>query len=185
MQKKLVFLKVGHLTQAIEAVWDNTKLTPWILFPRTTRAVQAMLSTLSEASLTISSRKCYGQISLVIGIRTKMEDGSEHFHLLDYVSVKERRIFHWKYSAEISALAEGDDRGFYLRPGMRLLFPKTERRNEIAIGWMVLYETVKTLHEGNEYCIYTKVWSSFVIVARHVKWKLFCESQDLIIQLMH
>lgn len=151
MQQKLAFLKVGHLVEANDIVRDIKKLTPHIIFPRSTSVVRAMISTFSDASFNISSRKSYGQTGLVLGIRTQLEDGSELFHVLDWVSVKQRRICHSSYGAEILACAEGDDRGFYLKMGMRSLFPKTNIRNEIVIDSMGLYDTITTLHEGNEY----------------------------------
>lgn len=138
MQQKISMLKVGHLLEANEIVRDIKKLQPTLLFRRTGNVTKAMITTFSDASFNITSRKSYGQTGLVLGVRTTMDDGYEMFHMLDWVSTKQRRISHSSYGAEILACAEGDDRGYYLREGMRSLFPKTSMRNEIAIDSMGL-----------------------------------------------
>lgn len=151
MQQRLSMLKVGHLLEANEIVREIKKLKPVLLFRRTGTVIGAVITTFSDASFNITSRKSYGQTGLVSGVRTTMDNGSEMFHMLDWVSTKQRRISHSSYGAEILACAEGDDRGFYLKEGMRSLFPKTMMRNEIAIDSMGLYDTITTLHEGKEY----------------------------------
>ena len=151
MQQKLALLKVRHLVEVNEIVRDIKKLTPTLFFRNSTDVVSAMVSTLSDASFNINSRKSYGQTGLIMGIRTLLQDGSECFHTVDWVSTKQRRICHSSYGAEILACAEADDRGFYLKMGMRSLLPNTMMRNEIVVDSMALFDTITTLHEGSEY----------------------------------
>lgn len=82
-----------------------------------------------------------------------MQDGSEQFYVIDWVSTKQKRISHSSYGAEILACAEADDRGYYLKMGLRSLFPKANMRNEITIDSRGLYDTISTLHEGCEYSL--------------------------------
>ena len=151
MQQRLSLLKVGHLLEANEMVREIKKLEPVILFRRTEGVIQAILTMFSDASFNISSRKSYGQTGVISGIRTMMKDGKEQFYVIDWVSTKQKRISHSSYGAEILACAEADERGYYLKMGMRSLFPKTGMRNEIAVDSMGLFDTISTLHEGREY----------------------------------
>ena len=151
MQQKLALLKVRHLIEANEIVCDIKKLTPMLFFRRPTNAVRAMVTTFSDAAFNINSRKSYVQTGLIMGIRTLLKDGPECFHTLDWVSTKQRRICHSSYGAEILACAEADDRGFYLKMGMRSLFTSTKIRNEIVVDSLGLFDTITTLHEGSEY----------------------------------
>ena len=151
MQQIFSLLKVGHIVEANETVRDIRKLDPTIVYHSPGNVANAILSTFSDASFNITARKSYGQTGLVSGVRTTMQDGSELFHILDWVSTKQRRISHSSYGAEILACAEGDDRGFYLKMGINSLFPKVKMRNEILVDSMGLFDTITTLHEGNEY----------------------------------
>lgn len=151
MQQRLSFLKVGHLIEANEMVREIKNLEPVVLFRRADTAAQTMLNTFSDASFNISTRKSYGQTGVISRIRTTMENGSEQFYVIDWVSTKQKRISHLSYGAEILACTKAENRGYYLKMGLRSLFPKANKRNEIAIDSMGLYDTISTLHEGGEY----------------------------------
>ena len=157
MQQKLSSLKVGHLVEANDIVRDMKKLKPYILYKRPTNVTRAIVSTFSDASFNISSLKSYGQTGLVFGIRTLTKDGSEHFHTLNWVSTKQRRICHSSYGAEILACADGDDRVYYLKMGLRALFPVAKMSNEPVVNSHGQYDTISSLHEGSEYRLHQTV----------------------------
>ena len=151
MQQRLSNLKVGHVIEANDMVRDIKKLDPTLFFRQADQVKQAWVTTFSDASFNISSRKSYGQTGVICGIRTTMNEGSEQYYVIDWVSTKQKRISHSSYGAEILACAEADDRGYYIKTGMRSLFPKTGIRSEIVVDSKGLFDTISTLHEGREY----------------------------------
>ena len=80
-----------------------------------------------------------------------MHQGMYYYHLLDWCSNKQKRVSYSPYGAEILACADADDRGFYLKYGIRCIFPKTEIGNELLTDSKCLYDTITTLHEGRDY----------------------------------
>lgn len=129
MQQKLSNLKVTYLEEANEMVRYIKKFKPYILYNRPANVTRAIVPTFSDASFNINSRKSYLQTGLVLGIRTFTDDETEYFHTLDWVSTKQGRICHTSYGAEIMACAEGYERGYYLKMGIRALLPVSKIRN--------------------------------------------------------
>jgi len=71
--------------------------------------------------------------------------------LTDWSSHKQRRVSHSSNGAEILACSSGDDRSLYLTGSYGILFPTSDIRNELNVDSRGLYDTITTLHEGNEY----------------------------------
>lgn len=150
--------------EANDIIRDIRKLSPTIFFPPCAHVVNAVATTFSDASFNISSRKSYGQTGVVSGVRAELSNEINRFYALEWISVKQRRIFHSSYGAEILACADGDDKSYFLRMAMRSLFTSINMRNELIGDPMGLYDTISTLHEGSEYCLrqtVTRIRDSF------------------------
>ena len=74
---------VAHLLEASDIVRGIRKLHPSILYPDCHHIINAVVSPFSDASFNTTSRKSYGQTGLVQGIRVKLPNENNRFHVLD------------------------------------------------------------------------------------------------------
>ena len=144
---------VGHLAMANSMLAELLKLKPWVKYkspPKAEGIKQVMITTFSDASFNQSTGHGYGQTGFFNRLRIVLHQGMDYYHLLDWCSNKQKRVSYSPYGADILACADADDRGFYLKYGIRCIFPKTEIRNELLTDSKCLYDTITTLHEGRD-----------------------------------
>jgi len=112
IQQKLGALKVYHLKEANTMTNELLKLEPVILFRKPNGWIQqAYFASFSDASFKINSTQTYGQSGIVDGLVMKIANGDHIYHILDWQSIKQRRVSYSSYGAEILACMEGDDKG--------------------------------------------------------------------------
>lgn len=74
------------------------------------------------------------------------------YHLIDWASLKQRRVSYSSYGAEILACTEADDRGFNMKMALQSITQDNKRIPHVLnIDSKGLYDTITTLHEGREY----------------------------------
>ena len=81
--------------------------------------VSATINSFSDAAFNISRTKKYGQTEFILGI--KYEDKGvqdDAYHIIDWSSTRQRRVFHSSYGAEISVCSDADDRVYNLKLAM-------------------------------------------------------------------
>lgn len=123
----------------------SKKLEPVFLFRQADKCAQVMPISFSDTSFNISTLTLYDKDGVISGIRTAMEDGSEQFYVIYWMSTKQKRISHSSYGTEILACV-----GDYPKIVLRSQFPNERIPNEISIDSMGLYDIIQTLHEGNK-----------------------------------
>lgn len=126
-------------------------LHPWITFRRPRNVKPVLVCTFSDASFNQNSAKDYGKYGIITGLRIVTDQASEKFHALDWSSHKQRRVSYSAYGAEILACADGDDCGFYFKTAPNSMYTESDTRNELLVDSRCLYDTITTLHEGNDY----------------------------------
>ena len=91
------------------------------------------------------------QIGILVGILYNIQGTSEKkYHIVDWVSRKQRRVRHSSYGAEVLACADTDDRGYNLKMAMTSLFLSYSFRHVLNVDSKRLYDTVTTLYEGRD-----------------------------------
>lgn len=106
----------------------------------------------SDASFNIAAGLEYGQTGVVVGIMVKSAR-EQAFHMVDWLSQKQRRISHSAYGAEILACADGDDRGFHIKNCVRELLPTWDVKHTLHVDSRGRFDTITTLHNGREYIL--------------------------------
>lgn len=70
------------------------------------------------------------------------------FYLIDWSSLKKRRISHSSHGAEILACADGDDMGLNVKNCLTELQREKKVQNTVKVDSRGLFETITTLHNG-------------------------------------
>lgn len=152
MQQRAPTLRVQDLTEANKMLKELKDLTPIVRFRKLDSSIRAMdVWTFSDASFNIVSGRDYGQTGIVTGIMVESIDGQQAFHLVDWASTKQRRISHSSYGAEILACSDADDRGYFLKQGLRSMGGGQDIRHILHVDSRGLFDTISTLHDGKEY----------------------------------
>lgn len=152
MQQSIPRLTVHDLVEANAALKEMKDLRAVIVYPSVSSGVtEKSITTFSDAAFNISSHQAYGQTGVLTGLRMRLRDGSDVYHLIDWVSCKQRRVSHSSYGAEILACTEADDRGFNLKQAFKSIAPHDEIKHTLIVDSKGLYDTISTLHEGEDY----------------------------------
>lgn len=155
MQQRVPNLRVEELVQANGMLKEAREMKADIMFrPPADNTNKVVVTTFSDAAFNISQSATYGQTGIVCGIRfVAGGDDEQHdvYHLIDWASLRQRRVCYSSYGAEILACTEADDRGYNLKMGMMSLFPGQVFTHELNVDSKGLYDTVTTLHEGRDY----------------------------------
>ena len=107
------------------------------------------IRTFSDASFKIGSSQCYGQSGVISGLLLGVNEKSV-YHVLYWISTKQKRVSYSSYGAEILACAEADNRGFYLKNAVRTLAKDDDIRHQLCIDSKRIHDTITTLHEGRD-----------------------------------
>lgn len=152
MQQTAPKLRVHHVTEANKMMKELRDLDATITFKKMKKpAKKVEVWTFSDASFNIVAGRDYGQTGVVTGLIAYDEDGESVFHVVDWVSSKQRRITHSSYGAEILACSDGDDRGFYFKQALNSVSRRNDVIHVLHVDSRGLYDTISTLHDGKEY----------------------------------
>ena len=105
----------------------------------------------SDGSFNQNSAKDHGQSGIITGLRIVTDQAPDIFHAIDWTSHNQRRVSYSSYGAEMLACADGYDRGFYIKTALKSMFAASNTCNELLVDSRYLYDTITTLHEGNDY----------------------------------
>lgn len=150
-------------------------LKPWITLkaPAGVEEISKVLvSTFSDAAFNQTTSSGYGQRGVLMGLRIHLKNGVDLFHALDSVSNKQCRVSYSPYGAEILACTDGDDRGFFLKSGLKSIFSSTTTLN-------VLFTASRVGTLG-----YDQLYRECVIVSIRRNWTLRVGYLARLIQLI-
>lgn len=155
MQQRVPRLQVKDLMSANRELEQLRSMPAVLTFRRPEgNVVAAEVLTFSDASFNISPKISYGQSGIVAGILYTVRDhgrSEEVYHMVDWASIKQRRVSYSSYGAEILACADADDRSFYLKMSFNSIFPSCKFKSTLVVDSKGLYDTITTLHQGREY----------------------------------
>ena len=151
LQQMISQLSVDSLIKANAMVKELLALKPWVTFRRTKNIREVFVCTFTDASFNQNSAKDYGQSGVTTGLRIVTDQALDIVHAIDWTSHKQRRVSYSSYGAEILACADRDDRGFYIKTALNSMFAASNIGNELLVDSRCLYDTITTLHEGNDY----------------------------------
>lgn len=153
MQQRVPSLTVEDILQANGMLKEMRELKADIIYRTPVGVIKKVVVTsFSDAAFNISKSTQYGQTGLVTGIRLVGEDNiGDIYHMIDWASVKQKRVCYSSYGAEILACTEADDRGYNIKLSMASLFPQHIFTHELNVDSKGLYDTITTLHEGRDY----------------------------------
>ena len=144
-------LRVHHLLEANRFLKQIRKKQHAVLFKKPWYEVQSMeVVTFSDASFNTNERQIYGQTGVISGIRFRGTSEARCFHAVEWTNHKQRRVSHSSFDAEILAAAQGDDCGFAIKQAMATI-TRMETRSTLLVDSESIFDTLTTLHEGNEY----------------------------------
>lgn len=153
MQQRVPRLTVDDLIQANGMLKEMRDMKAEVFYrsPKV-QIKKVVVTSFTDAAFNITKSTQYGQTGLVCGIRF-VGDGTENdvYHVIDWGSMRQKRVCYSSYGAEILACTEGDDRGYNIKMSLASLFPKNEFTHELNVDSKGLYDTVTTLHEGRDY----------------------------------
>lgn len=151
IQQKLGSLKVGHIIDANTMVVDLKKLRPALTFKQPKKVSNVLICSLSDASHG-GHDEIYGQSGVITGLKVdQIEGDSTLFHPISCSSHKQRRVSYSSFGAEVVAATCADDRGYDLKLSFASLFPDRPLRHELLVDSKALFETLTTLHQGEDY----------------------------------
>lgn len=130
-------------------------LEPCISFPKGHNIKNLTSTTFSEASH--RNDNCQGQTGVVSGVRMATSVQPDIFHTIDRKSHKQNGVKYSAYRAQILPAAYADNRAYYFLIGRKSLFPKTPTKHEMIVNSRGLYDTITTLHNGNEYRLWLTI----------------------------
>lgn len=153
MQKKVPMLKVDDIIKANGMLKETKEMSSSITFRLPPSDVtKVVITSFSDAAFNVTKNAQYGQTGIVNGIRyVSKSDECDIYHIIDWASLRQRRVCYSSYSAEILACTEADDRGYNLKMGMASIFPDQTFTHELNVDSKGLFETATTLHEGRDY----------------------------------
>lgn len=152
MQQTAPKLRVHHVTEANKMLKELKDLNATITFKMMKKPAKRIeVWTFSDASFNIVAGRDYGQTGVVTGLKAYNDNGESVFHVIDWVSSKQRRITHSSYGAEILACSDGDDRGFYFKQAINSVSKRNDVIHVLHVDSRGLYDTISTLHDGKEY----------------------------------
>lgn len=112
-------------------MWRELKnLEPTSVFRNSGSQIETSfeLTHLDEAFNT-SARQSYGQTIIVTGLWIRKKNGTEIYHPIDWMRIKQKRISHLSYGAEIISCTDADDHGLDLKMAMRILLREKKMRH--------------------------------------------------------
>lgn len=153
MQQQVPSLKVRDICEGNGMLKEMRDLKPIISFPRPSDKVKKVsIRSFSDAAFNITKKSQYGQTGIIIGLEYESENDEKVYHIVDWASVKQKRVSYSSYGAEILACTEADDRGFNIKMAIQsLTTDNTHVPHVLSIDSKGLYDTITTLHEGREY----------------------------------
>lgn len=153
MQQKVPRLNIDDVIQANGMLKEMKEMKASITFKTPSDDVEKVVVTsFSDAAFNVTKSSQYGQTGIICGIRYVSRTSEQDvYHLIDWASLKQRRVCYSSYGAEILACTEADDRGYNLKLGLSSLFPDRRFTHELNVDSKGLFDTVTTLHEGRDY----------------------------------
>lgn len=155
LQQKIGQLKVKHLVEANDMLKHLLKLRPIIMFIKPVQPRNASIVRYSDASH-FNGERDYGQT----GVRSdlKVYDGlMEIYHLIDWASLKQKRISYSFYGAEILACAHANDRVFQLKMALNNLFQSSNMKHEVIVDSRALHAAISSENDGKIFRLRTTV----------------------------
>lgn len=150
LQQRTSDLRVSHLTEANKLLRQLKALPTTLRYKKLTTGQGMEVYSFADASFNIAAGLEYGQTGVIIGLRTTSTQDNA-FHMIDWISHKQRRISHSAYGAEILACADGDDRGYHIKNCVSELIPDKTVTHTLHVDSRGLFDTITTLHNGREY----------------------------------
>lgn len=151
LQQRLGSLTVRHLLEGNEMLRELSALRAQVTFRRPGDIDSITVCTISDASHG-GNDSVYGQTGIICGLRIVSRAPKEElFHPLVWSSHKQRRVSYSSFGAEILAAAAADDRGYEVKRSIFSIFPESPLRHEIMVDSKALFETITTLHQGDDY----------------------------------
>lgn len=153
MQQRVPRLTVEDLIQANGMLKEMRDMRAEVIYRSPKARIQRVVVTsFSDAAFNITNSTQYGQTGIVCGIRFVTDGvGNDVYHIIDWSSMRQKRVCYSSYGAEILACTEGDDRGYNIKMGLASLFPEQTFTHELNVDSKGLFDTVTTLHEGRDY----------------------------------
>lgn len=71
--------------------------------------------------------------------------------MIDWASIRQKRVSYSSYGAEILACTEAYDRGFNIKCALKSISPLDDFPQILNVDSKALFDTITTLHEGKEY----------------------------------
>lgn len=150
LQQNVPRLTVSGLVTANHLLRDLKTLDPSTTYrsPPNVEFAPAYLA-FSDASM---GRSAYGQTGYLSGIYMPMEGDYGFYHVLDWVSGKQRRVSFSSIGAEILAAATSTDRGALMAERIGVLNGRNKKLPFVlSVDSNGIYTTITTLHEGADY----------------------------------
>lgn len=150
LQQRTAELRVKHLVEANRLLKQLKSLPTALRYRKGDAEAKREVYTFADASFNIAAGLEYGQTGVIVALA--VPDGQRTaFHIIDWLSQKQRRISHSSYGAEILACADGDDRGFHAKTSFNELHTEGGIRHVLHVDSKGLFDTITTLHNGREY----------------------------------
>lgn len=156
-QPNALYLKVHHIIEANKMVKEMKDLAPTMGLRKVSGNVKNIeIWNYSGDSFNISSGRDYRQTGLIMEMMEMMIESSNCeslFYIIDRESCKQKRVSHSSYGVGILACADADDRGLYLKKSLRSISPNDKIGHILHMDRKGLYDTITTLHLGEEYSL--------------------------------
>lgn len=137
-----------HLVNANTKLSDLNSLGGTVVYFRPSPFAVTTVRTFSDALFNISKNMSFCQSELLMAFAF---DSNETFHSIDWSSCKRKRVFCSVYGAEISACSDDDNRGHYVGLVCMSIFPTLDVRHQAVVDSKRLFDTLTTLHKGEDY----------------------------------
>lgn len=152
LQKSTADLRVKHLTEVNKLLKQLKQLPSTLKYKKGDTGRNVEVVTFADACFHKAAGLEYGQTGVVVGIVVPSEAG-RFYHVIVWMSQKQRRISHYFYGAEIIACADGADHGFNVKNCVRKLAKGRQVEHNLHVNSKGLFDTITTLHNEREYML--------------------------------
>lgn len=113
LQQRTSDLPVKHITEANKLLKHLNQLTATLRYRKRDEGGRMDVLKFADAYFNITAGLEYGQTGFIVGVTIESPEGP-FYHLMDWMSRKQRRISHSSYGTEILVCADGDGRGLHI-----------------------------------------------------------------------
>lgn len=118
-------------------------------FPQPIKRKKLKIRTFSDAALNISRNILYGETGLIL--RIFFGDNRNTYHVVDWMSAKQKRVRHSPYGAKILACTDADDRDYNFVSALQSIAPNIPYKHMLLVDSLGLLNTMTTIHKGKDY----------------------------------